>query len=698
MSRAIPASVAAGILLISVLLDGAAAQTQTQTQRYTVGVDGPGWRELATRWVALDDTTVPGAIQPKELRPWENVMVGPGETNIFGFQWHTVKTGLKALGRELGINPRVWAGHFLSDPAIQLLDGDPTTAFQVLKVVPQEEFNLHGSLTGSAFSDGFRQDWRETWTFDLALTLPIERIRFFPRQSGIDADGVPNKRRAPQGFELSVTAEPHEFLLLGSEPISQQSPLAPLDNVILRTLLNSASIVEVTLEPQPVRFIRLNLGILRQSYSMAEFEVYGRGVPPSVEYVTRAIDMGRPVNFGRVVYDLVKWRRDVNDELVQDPKAPVSLGLQTRTGRDDSPQTYWLIDEVGRDVQVTREEYDDGDAPKTCCLDLRLPGMKSAITEDTEEWTPWSSPYERSGQSNRSADGRQWLQFRFSMTTEDPLAFAQLRSLSFEFSSLLALEVVGEVGLVEAPDLEVITVPAGELQRFALDLQATFGADEGGFDAVRLGVPPGARYVGLEMAEIEVRNFVPVVADSLAELPGEITVFFPSNRIDADNNRLVRVLFDAAIYSSTTVFTGEVIDVRSGDFPQSVDAGNANGDVASDALKVFASQQTLPIVSGLEVVPPVMTPNDDGRNDTVTIGFQLMGIEGAAVHLEILDLSGRQVARIDAGILGQGVHSVPWDGRDGAGTVVPPGIYIGRLSIDTQTGGGDRLLTVPVVY
>ena len=36
--------------------------------------------------------------------------------------------------------------------------------------------------------------------------------------------------------------------------------------------------------------------------------------------------------------------------------------------------------------------------------------------------------------------------------------------------------------------------------------------------------------------------------------------------------------------------------------------------------------------------------------------------------------------------------------NDGAGTVVPPGIYIGRLSIDTQTGGGDRLLTVPVVY
>ena len=73
MSRTIPA---ACVLLISVLLDGAAAQTQ----RYTVGVDGPAWRELATRWVALDDTTVPGAVQPKELRPWENVMVGAGET------------------------------------------------------------------------------------------------------------------------------------------------------------------------------------------------------------------------------------------------------------------------------------------------------------------------------------------------------------------------------------------------------------------------------------------------------------------------------------------------------------------------------------------------------------------------------------------------------------------------------------------
>ena len=168
---------------------------------YTVGVDGPSWSELARRWVALDDTTTPGAIQPKELMPDENMLHGEAQaTNIFGFAWHEAKTGLEALGKELGLNPRVWGGGGLT--ALQadlILDGDEVTSFPTLFVVPRDEFDSHNTLTGGAFSAGFRLDIQEWFTFDLGIEVPVNRIRFFPRQTGLDSEGVPHARRAPQG-------------------------------------------------------------------------------------------------------------------------------------------------------------------------------------------------------------------------------------------------------------------------------------------------------------------------------------------------------------------------------------------------------------------------------------------------------------------------------------------------------------------
>lgn len=682
-----------GLVLATLL---AVADGQAQRQTYTVGVDGPGWRELASRWIALDDTTVAGAIQPRELRPGENVMVGTEEaSNIFNFQWHTTQFGMESLGRELGVNPRIWAGHFLSDPGIQLVDGSPKTAFQVLQVIDQEEFDSHATATGGAFSAGFRQDWREAWTFDLAFTLPIERIRFFPPQSGVDTDGVPLKRRAPQGFELSVTDQPQDFLLLTSEELTQQSPPAPLDNLVLRTLLNNESIVDLEFDLQPVRFVRIFIGLMRQAYSMAEFEVYGRGVPPRVEFVSQAIDLGRPVNFGKVEFEFVKWRRGDDDSLAEDPDAPATILLQTRSGLDDSPRSHFVIDELGRDVQVTEEEYDRSDLPKSCCVDLRLPGVRSAITEDTEQWSPWSSPYQDSGLQNRSPDARRWLQFRFDLATEDLLAFGQLRSLRFEYSPLLAADVVGELFIVDEPNLEVLSVIPGMSRQVAIDVATTFETGQDGYDAIRLDVPPGTRFAGLQLGDGE--SFNSIDPDSLRQDREEVAVFFPTNRVEPSNPRIVRVLLDASVYNSTTVFTGDIIDTQSPNFPQSIDAGDANASVPSNSLQIFADQERLQLLSGVELSSPVLTPNGDGINDVIHFRFQLMAVDEARVAVEIHDLTGRRLVGVGGQILGQGLHDIEWDGT-ASGLLVPPGMYLARIVVDTDMGDGERVLTVPVVY
>jgi flagellar hook assembly protein FlgD len=45
-----------------------------------------------------------------------------------------------------------------------------------------------------------------------------------------------------------------------------------------------------------------------------------------------------------------------------------------------------------------------------------------------------------------------------------------------------------------------------------------------------------------------------------------------------------------------------------------------------------------------------------------------------------------------------GPQVILWDGRDEGGELVPPGVYLVRLSIDTDTGTEERSLAVGVAY
>lgn len=666
---------------------------------YKVGGSGISWSELATHWVAMDDTTVAGAIQPKELMPWDNLMVGEApEDNLFGHQWHRAQTGLEFAGRELGLNPRIWSagGSVPTNPAMLLIDGDETTGYQTVQVLPADEYNTHNTATGSAFSAGYRLDYNEALTFDLGTEVPVNRILFFPRQTGLDAFGVPNIRRAPQGFEVSIQREPEGRVISEYEP----RPWGPLNTLILRTILNSQSIVDLKFPLQPTRFVRINTGIIHQNYSMAEFQVFGQGVPTRVDYVSGVIDLGEPVNFGEIDFALTRLRRTADGELIEDLAGPARFELQTRTGFDDSPQAYWVINEVGADVEVAESDYKRADLPKSCCVDLRLPGMQSAITDDDTQWTLWSSPYGQTGEQNRSADGRRYLQFRFNLETDDPLAYGRLDSLVFNYSSLLAQSVLGEVSIPEDPGLEVIEVPAGEERRFVIDIDTDFAAaGQTGFDAVRLDVPPDSRFVSLEMgASGESGSFVEVAPDSVREERTEIQIFFPSNRIDGANDRSVRVALDATLFNASTVFTGDVVDTRSENLPQSIEAGDADTQVMGNTLRVFAKQGTLPILADVEVIPGVLTPNGDGINDEAAITYRILSIESGDVETGIFDLQGRQVRELARSMQGQGSYVANWNGRDDSGRLVAPGIYMCRVVVNTESGDKAAVKLIPVAY
>ncbi len=667
-------------------------------QRRVVQIGGAAgdfsWSQVRQKAVALDDTTAPGALQPRELRPWENIMVGPGAfANIFGLSWAEGQVTGKAFGFQAGVDPRFWHGGYSREEAA-IIDGDPETAISLRQLIgegPVQVFNQILRLQ------------EEVWTFDLVLETPINRILFFPRQSGVDKRGIPNKQGSPRAYRLSIQNEAEEFLLEGSEPV----PKRTLATLIEETKSNAKSRIDVSFPLQPARFIRLDLSLADQFYSMAEFQVYGEGVPTHVSYVSTAIPIDEPVNFGEITYSFRPLRRDREaDALVEDPAGDARLLIETRSGTDDTPLAYYVVDDFGRDKEATEAEWQRASLPRRESLTVRYPNQRSVVLDDETNWSPWSSPYRSSGQLNRSPDGRQYLQFRATFLTGDVLSIGRLDSLQFEVSPRLASSLIGEVSLADAVSTGLTTgeqpaeFPVGERRLLHFDIAADFSNDSQGFDAVRLTVPFGTRFKGLRMGDADL---VAVVPDSVwpgdgIATDGELFISFASNRVSRGNDRPVRIDLESALFTSSAIFAGEVVDAASANLPQSVDGGNARDEVPTNSLQVFSRDARTTVLDGVRLMQVALTPNGDRVNDEIHVEFSVLFVDEADVTVKVYDVAGRYVALLDAENRGRSAQQVSWDGFDDDRNLVPPGLYLLVIAVHTQRELARQLLTVPVVY
>ena len=94
----------------------------------------------------------------------------------------------------------------------------------------------------------------------------------------------------------------------------------------------------------------------------------------------------------------------------------------------------------------------------------------------------------------------------------------------------------------------------------------------------------------------------------------------------------------------------------------------------------------------------MLTPNGDGINDELRIGYSLLTVtRPSPVELLLFDLGGRRVAAFE-GMQPVGNHRQVWDGRDGDGALVPPGTYIYRLRVRGDDDPEVRQGIVAVVY
>ena len=654
---------------------------ESQVDSLRLGIGGLAWQEVGEEFIGLDDAAVAGSLQPFELNPQVNVALGlqteSGQfTNVFGHVWEISGAPPPYVQ---DITPWVYG----SRGRAQTIDGDIDRPTDVAEV--------------------------SHYSFDMGLPLPLNRVVFFPPDKGrtttsggnagfnrVGSAGLLLKDQYPRQYVVSGSLNEREFLFTGTSN--------DFDIVVGRNSNQGERIADVRFRTEFLRFLRLRFPALGY---IAEVEFYGEGFLPQTRFVSQLFDMGEPVNLGRLFFDFEIYRSEgFGSEPILAPDAPVEIAVEVRSGRDDSPLTYHIVTEIGTEEEVTEKQYNRAPsgtyrgggkvAAPGGVKQLLIPGQQGSIRDDLTNWSFWSAPHLASGEYIQAPDGRQFVQVRAFIKSQEVYAFGRLNSLSLEFSPLLANPVVGEVALLEEPLPEsgVVEVPLGERITLTYDLRADFtSSEQAGFDAVRLRTPEAVDFQHFEMGD----PLIAVEPDSLVVDQNELVVYFPSRPVTRADNKPLRLTFETRVFNFNTVFDGEVFQIGGGNLAQSIDGGDASPLVSTNDLQVFAPLERLEILSELELSSGVVTPNSDGTNDVLMLPYTLQGVSSALVEVNIYDLTGRLVRQVVEEMRGVGRYIDVWDGR-ADGVVVVPGLYFVRVQVDTDLGTFTKTHPVAVAF
>lgn len=669
-------------------LASASAAQQNPSAWVVGGQRGAPWAASAQRFIALDDSTRPGALQLQELPAGINLLrervrfSAEIPRNIFGYKWSFNRSRYRIEGDTLllGWHPRLWIGGGAAAQGIRsLVDGD----------------ELNPSFTNA--QPAADRVAPETWiTIDLGVPLPVDSVSFFPPQNGLTSSGQRLRDQYPQAYELSRAELPVEWLLYEDETSSTGSTrYHPLDEVLASTFSNNQSVVGLRFPLHFTRFLRFRFGGVKSTSILSEIKAFGQGFPAQGRYLSQPRAFDQPVSFGAVTWKFTKYRL-VEGQAVEDPAAPVAFTLRSRSGTDADPVAHYVFDELGRQQEVDRITYFKATPPNDSFED-GLPNFRAALGDDIGNWNAWSIAYQASGDQLRSSDGRQFLQFAFEITTADPLAFGVLDSLAFQVAPLLADSVLAEVSLEGQPEPPAagIAVPLGVDTVFVYDLRATFGGGQQGFDGVELDVPAGTRFLNLEIdgrPAAEGTDFSLLPSGS-----AQLAFAFPQAfRTDT----ALRVRFRSALFQPSAFFGGNVLnrDPQLQALPQSIEAGDARAEVRSDRIQVVATQLDLQVLGQVRLQPATLTPNGDGVNDQARVELPVFGVDLARIEVEVRDLSGRRVAQVGSFAGGAGRYAPAWGGADASGKPVPPGLYLVVVKVAVDEGTFTAVKPIAVVY
>jgi hypothetical protein len=484
---------------------------------------------------------------------------------------------------------------------------------------------------------------RGIWVIlDFGGPVGVHRVRFYPRNTVAPDAAVPFQDDFLRGYELFV-----------NEKLTNTAQNAP-DLLVARDMENENPVVDLEVPPQFARLIKLR-SLAETPFELDEVEVYGTGYLGRAAYLSDLIDLGDRATVGPV-----RWREEAVGVPVRS-----SVGVRVRTGSDDTPIVYRRqgVGEFGDPfvIEVGGGEYYTLDRP-----------ARAPLIEDTQNWSPWKTAQ---NSALASAPGpRRFIQF----------------SLDFA-GGLYETRQVGQL------QFDYLQPPIGDTLRAEVFPRLARAEEPATFRyAVRLRTAGPVR--GFDRLEVDTN--VPVTAVRNVRLQGRSVAFTADLdhpdffRLDfplvQEDGATLEFTFDLPIFRFGTTFSGRAYHHSFPTVPQRLEAGEAvdfgPGDVPElSGLSVAIPQsQVGKLIGEIYLSSRVLTPNGDGANDSVEMGFNLLQLtKPTLVAWEIYDLAGRRVYTVFAEDRRIGPATYRWDGR-GAGGLLPPGNYIWVLRVEAD--------------
>ena len=397
-----------------------------------------------------------------------------------------------------------------------------------------------------------------------------------------------------------------------------------------------------------------------------EFFLYGRGFLPEVRMESGLVQLGGQRNLLSI-----SWEAD----------APPGTGIsiQTRAGNElREILHYYKAD----GTEISEKAYNNP---------LLLPAFKGPIVAELvegDDWSGWSQPYEdASGSPFLSPSPREFLNIAATLLSDDPGLHPTLRSIRLRFSNPVAQRLLAEVTPTRVDSL-------GVPRDFTLFLRPEFENRDPGFDELLLRTPPdmSLEFAGLYAGSAEEfdggEGTLVEDVEVMPTGPDSLRLSFPIVR--PRGIEVLRLDFRTALFTIGAQLQAAVKRALDGkDAWQRVDPGDALAGVDSEAITLIAEATGGGLLTGVDLSSPVITPNGDGINDEALFSLTVVRVaDGSPVDLRIHDLGGRLLRRIvEYGSAGTGLYEISWDGLDDNGLVVPPGVYLARLRVDTDDGG-----------
>ena len=458
--------------ILATLLIGFSSSGQAQVQRLKIGGnDGLEWQNNSLIFNALEVTDENG-LSPLEADPEANLL--PRIKELGGTATTSVRTAAARSNQILK----------------ELIDEQYTTGWRVYTNTNGAELEV-----------------------DMGAVFVLQRIYL---HRGVLNDD----ERSLRGYEFYVN-DGDSLNFIGDKPVY---------SLIAQDRSHGLPELDLSFSPTQVRYFKLR-STGERGFQMGDLEVFGVGVTPFAQYISRVIDLGDAANMGPVnVYT------SINGE--------AKTQFSTKTGYVANDSLYFSQTGIpGEFEEVSLDDFDR-------TLD---PSYAGIIRENTRDWSTWSPPYAQLENAEINApDNRRYFQFQFKLLSGSLLDKAVVDSVVISYTTpAIADSVIAEI----SPTTAVL----GQENEFTYHLRSVASSGKRGFDTVIIRTPFAARTTGVSIDGVEISDFT-----SQGEA-GRLTVNFPNNRITRSGQE-VDIRFATLMTVSGTEFRGEVADSQSDAF------------------------------------------------------------------------------------------------------------------------------------